>query len=473
MLAFSASVLLSIFLGSILQLYNRNLGLLVTEIAFIAIPAAIVLLVHCRALERKQFSVPNARQFWLTALIGCCVAPILVYVGIATRKALVAVDTSGVNVVEGMSLPLLVLLAPLCEELLFRPVVQTGLARHWGDRAAVTLTAVLFGLFHLSLIRFAETFLLGLFAGVVFLKTRRFWCPVAVHVLGNALGPVLWRNAPHLTFMFNSAMISALACVAFAGCCFLGERSAAPLRGVWQRLNWAVFGTPQPLQLTRVRSRRVALLTWAIVVCLVALIGYGHAVMMSHRDEPKFTSNYVVSEQDEWTVVSSKEIRAVSTLAIRKVPETYEDLIVRLPFQEATVHTVTLGDNDLPFTGSEGEEYRVDLSSHQEAARLGTITVLWSFPVACLRRRETGKYWTALKSLAPSDSFSLTVTIAEGSGFQFSFTDSEIRTVRVFNAAFDKPKMDYGNWGGLIKREDKHTEGAQQGTPAGADKPRR
>ena len=477
LLAFAASVLLGIFLGVRLQLYDLNLGLLVTEIAFIAIPAAVVLLVHREALEREQFSIPNARQFVLTGLIGCCVAPVAVYQGIATRKALLGVDASGIDVAGGVSVLLLVFLAPLCEELLFRPVMQSGLARHWSGRAAVVLTAVLFGLFHLSLIRFPETFLLGLFAGIVFLKTRRFWCPVAVHVLCNALGPVLWRNAPHLTVMFNPAMISALACVAFACCYSLGERSPAPLRGLWQRFNWAVFGASQALQLTKVGSRRVALLTWAILVCLIALVGYGHAVMMSvmmsQQDELKFTSNYVVSEEDEWTVVSSKEIRARSTLTIRKFPDTYEDLIVSLPFQEATVHGVRLEDNDLPFARLQREEYRIDLSSHKEAARLGTIAVLWTFPVACLTPCEMGKYWTPLRSLAPSDSFSLTVTIADGSGFQFSFGDSEIRTARVFKGAFDDPKMDYGNWGGLIKREDEHSEGPQQDAPADVDKLRR
>lgn len=252
LLAYSASVLLTIFLGSILQFYNMNLGLLVTEIAFIAIPAAIVLCVHRKAVDGNQFSIPNARWFSLTVLIGGCVAVIGVYQGIATRKALLGVDTSGVDVAGSMSLLLLVLLAPLCEELLFRPAIQSGLAHHWSNRAAVVLTAVLFGLFHLSLVRFAETFLLGLFAGIVFLKTRRFWYPVAVHLIGNALGPVLWRNAPHLTFLLNPVMISALTCVAFVGCYFLGEPSPTPLRGLLQHLNWAAFGTPQALQMKQV-----------------------------------------------------------------------------------------------------------------------------------------------------------------------------------------------------------------------------
>ncbi len=238
--------------------------------------------------------------------------------------------------------------------------------------------------------------------------------------------------------------------------------------------QWGEVGTLESLQTTQKRSRKVALLTGVIVVCLIALLGYGHVVMMSQQDELKFRSNYVVSEGDEWTVVSSEEIRVCSTLIIKKFPETYEDLIVQLPFQEATVQKVRLEDKDLPFSRPEPEEYHIDLSSHQDTAQSGTITVLWTFsPTACLTPSEMGRYSTPLRSLVPSDSFSLTVTIADGSGFQFSFGDSEVRSLRAFNSPYDRPKMEYGNWSGLIKKEDNDTGGAQQGAPADADKPHR
>jgi hypothetical protein len=321
----------------------------------------------------------------------------------------------------------------------------------------VVLTAVFFGLFHLSLIRFAETFLLGFFVGIVFLKTRQFWCPVTVHLIVNTLGPVLWRNAPHLTFLLNPIMNSMLICVAFVGCYFLGEPSPTPLKGLLQHLKWAAFGTPQTLQIKQAKSRRMTILIWAIVVCLMALLSYGHVVTVHQLEEPKFKCNYVVSEEDDWTVVSSKEIRARSTLIIKKSPENYEDLIVQLPFQEATLHKVRLADNELPFSRSEPNEYVIDLSSYHDTIQSGIITILWNFPITCLTPPSEGRgyYIAPLKSLVPSDSFSLLVTITDGSGFRFSFGDSEVRTSRVFKASFDKPTMDYGNWYGLIKKEEK------------------
>jgi membrane protease YdiL (CAAX protease family) len=467
LLAYGVSVLLIIFLGGRLQLYNLNLGLLVTEIAFIALPASIVLLMHRKTVDGKLFSIPGAKKLSLTAVVGGCAIAIAVYKGIVTRKALVGVDTSGIDVTGGMSLLLLALLAPLCEELLFRPVIQGGLARHWSNRTAVLATAMLFALFHLSLLRFAETFVIGLFAGIVYLKTRNLWCPVVVHVLCNALGPVLWRHAPHLTFLLNPGTSIGLACLALASCYFLGERSPEPLKGLRQRIGWAVFGIPGSLQTTQRRSRQVTLLTWGIVASLMALLGYGHAAMMHQLEGHKFKSNYVVSEKDEWTVVSPNEIHARSELVIRKSPETYEDLIVQLPIQGATIQEVKLADNDLPFTRIDGGEYRIDLSSHQDAVQSGTITVRWSFLVTCLTRSERWGYMTPLKSLAASDSFSLELRLADGCGFRF-MGDNMSRAQHLFGSTTDKPKMNYGSCGmTLVGREHR------QSVPADADEPRR
>ena len=461
LLAYSVSVLLIIFLGSRLQLYNLNLGLFVTEIAFIALPATIVLLVHRKTVGRRLFSIPSARQFSFTVLVGGCAVVIGISSGIAARKALLGIDISGV--VGGMSLSplLLVALAPLCEELLFRPVIQNGLTHHWGNRAAVVLTALLFALFHLSLHRFAETFVIGLLAGIVYLKTRNVWCPVAVHVICNALGPALLRWAPHLGFLLNLWTSIGLACLALVGCYYLGERSRAPLKGLWQRLKWAVYGAPESLQMTQRRPRKVAVLTGGIVLFMVVLLGFGHAVMMRALEDRYSNFSWVVSEEDEWTVVSANEIRARSTLVIVKSPETYEDLMLQLPFQDATIQGVKLADDNLPFTQLEGGEYRVDLSSHHDAIRSRSITVQWTFPGACLglpsRKRV---YMTPLKSLAPSDTFSLTLTLADGCGFRF-MGNRVARTWRIFWTPPYPPKMDYGTCGMAIERQPGHTGGAQ------------
>jgi membrane protease YdiL (CAAX protease family) len=451
LLAYAASVLLLILVGGLLR-NHPHLCILAGEVA-VAIPAAIVLLMHRKTVRRSQFSIPHARQFFLTALIGGCTAVIAVYLGIVTRKMLLGADPSGGEITGAGLLLLLTIVPPPCEELLFRPLLQNGLTRQWGPRAALLLTAFFFSLYHLRLVSFGETFAIGLFAGIVYLKTGRFWCAVTLHLTCNALGPVLWRNAGHLAPLFHPVVVVALVGMALVGCYGLGEASPVPLRGIWQRLGWAALGTTAPRQAAGTRSRKPALLASIIGACLITTMCYAHIVTVRQLREPRFKSNYVVSEEDEWTVVSPAEIQARSTLVIKESPAAREDLILLLPFPEARLRNVSLGDRELPFSRSEPNEYRVDLSSLQDMAPAGTVVVRWDFLTNCLAPpTENWGYGAPLRSLLPSVSFSLKVTLTEGSGFQFSF-DPQARTAQVVNAPSARPRMDYGNWYGLRKKE--------------------
>ncbi len=265
----------------------------------------------------------------------------------------------------------------------------------------------------------------------------------------NALGPLLWRNAQHLTSLFNPVVVSALACVALAGCYKLGGASPVPLRGLWQRLNWAAFGTTTPEPTAPTMSRKPALLAGVISACLIAMMCYAHVVVVRQLRPPRPRSNYVVAEQDEWMITSPETIQARSTLTIQKSPKTYEDLVLQLPFPEARMQKVSLGDVDLPFSQLEPNEYHVDWSSQQDTIQSGSIAVLWNFPTTCLTPTEQWGYGAPLRSLVPAVSFSLKVTIAEGSGFQF--VDRQPHTAPVVNLPSSRPRMNHGEWHGLRK----------------------
>ena len=76
----------------------------------------------------------------------------------------------------------------LCEEILFRGFVQSGLVRHseaaWRGVAA---TALIFGVFHLDPWRFVVAVLLGLFFGWLRLVSGSLWPAILAHALNNAL----------------------------------------------------------------------------------------------------------------------------------------------------------------------------------------------------------------------------------------------------------------------------------------------
>ncbi len=74
--------------------------------------------------------------------------------------------------------------APIGEEFLFRKLLLDRV-RPFGDQAAIWITAVAFGLFHLNLYQFFYATALGvLFAGVV-VKTGKLWHTIVLHSFVN------------------------------------------------------------------------------------------------------------------------------------------------------------------------------------------------------------------------------------------------------------------------------------------------
>ncbi len=79
----------------------------------------------------------------------------------------------------------LVLFPSLCEEVLFRGVIANRLAQNYSEVRAVILSAVLFGISHLSLGQIIPAFLGGLLYGFVYLRTRNIFYSILLHFFYN------------------------------------------------------------------------------------------------------------------------------------------------------------------------------------------------------------------------------------------------------------------------------------------------
>jgi len=76
------------------------------------------------------------------------------------------------------------LMAGVCEELLFRGVIQPGLSGIAGPLTALLIASLLFGLAHaVSPAYFALTFLIGLYLGGLYQTTGNLAVPILVHFL--------------------------------------------------------------------------------------------------------------------------------------------------------------------------------------------------------------------------------------------------------------------------------------------------
>ena len=88
------------------------------------------------------------------------------------------------NVVINMvNIILVVLIAPLMEEFVFRGLILQRFMRKTSAPQALILSSILFGILHFEFLLSATLF--GIFMGLVFLKTRNLWVPVILHVANN------------------------------------------------------------------------------------------------------------------------------------------------------------------------------------------------------------------------------------------------------------------------------------------------
>jgi uncharacterized protein len=74
--------------------------------------------------------------------------------------------------------------APPAEEFIFRGVLLNRWAAKWGIRPALVLSSLVFGILHANVI---GLFVFGLVMGLLYIRTRTLWVPIACHALNNAI----------------------------------------------------------------------------------------------------------------------------------------------------------------------------------------------------------------------------------------------------------------------------------------------
>jgi len=90
-----------------------------------------------------------------------------------------------------LTIVLLVIIAPVVEEVFFRMILFQRLSIRWGMGAGVAVSSLLFGLVHPF--GWVGAFVFGIAACVLYIRTRTIIVPIAVHALYNAIvGMVNW-----------------------------------------------------------------------------------------------------------------------------------------------------------------------------------------------------------------------------------------------------------------------------------------
>lgn len=81
-----------------------------------------------------------------------------------------------------------VVLAPVCEELVFRGAIFNTLRRAFPVFPSVLICAFLFGLVHMNPIQSAYAFVLGMLLCLVCVRFDSLWASIAMHIIFNLVG---------------------------------------------------------------------------------------------------------------------------------------------------------------------------------------------------------------------------------------------------------------------------------------------
>jgi uncharacterized protein len=143
------------------------------------------------AQEYLGFRRTSVRTFILWQVLW------LVFLGLSEglTKLLNQSDSFMVDTLSSSRSPILlfiavVIMAPLCEELLFRGFMIPGIAQsRLGSMGAIVISSGIWALIHFqySLFFVGVIFVFGLLLGVAQIKTRSIYVPLAMHSLNNLL----------------------------------------------------------------------------------------------------------------------------------------------------------------------------------------------------------------------------------------------------------------------------------------------
>lgn len=109
---------------------------------------------------------------------------------------------------------LLAILPPICEEILFRGTLARGLATRLPGWLAVTLAAMLFSAYHLSLVQALPTLTLGLALGLFALRADSVVPAIIGHVLNNGIAVLVSRDLDLARWLSTHPTPTLVACAA-------------------------------------------------------------------------------------------------------------------------------------------------------------------------------------------------------------------------------------------------------------------
>lgn len=134
--------------------------------------------------------------FVMVLLTGVVIEPLLELFPDAFLKM---IDKMGMH--GGWSILMLVVLAPVMEEVLFRGILLESVRSKHSAGRAIVVSALMFGVIHFIPQQVVNAFAIGLILGYIYVRTESLWPVIVIHALNNAMAYVImqWSDGANIT----------------------------------------------------------------------------------------------------------------------------------------------------------------------------------------------------------------------------------------------------------------------------------
>jgi membrane protease YdiL (CAAX protease family) len=175
---------------------DKEASMFIYYLLAVGIPFWIVYSIRKHKTDSKTFNLDIKNKRTIPFIIISTVAllfgittPIssLIPVPEIVKKALIDLASQS----GFFSFLLMVISAPILEELIFRGIILDGLLNKYSPLKSILISSFLFGLVHLNPWQFITGFIIGIFSGWIFYKTRSLSLAIIIHASANLSGFLL------------------------------------------------------------------------------------------------------------------------------------------------------------------------------------------------------------------------------------------------------------------------------------------
>lgn len=230
----AVTILLVIYAGSMLQIRYGLAGLFGTQLILLAVPLFLVVYTKRDVKKTYGFARTKAVNYLGSAVLiaGAVLINLVIAIGLAFLfpESAGNVETVFSDIMSGNvpAVLLVIAVAPaVCEEMLFRGVILHSLQARYRVPSAIAVTAILFGLYHMSVIKFIPTGLLGLLLCIVVWKTGSIYPAMLMHFINNAFSVIISCYPEQIEKVLpvlykNTLSVSEALCMCGAGLVLMG-----------------------------------------------------------------------------------------------------------------------------------------------------------------------------------------------------------------------------------------------------------